>query len=444
MKYDYLNSVEKRLKNNRINKQILAEIEGHIDDKTEYYTELGYSPEEAEKRAVEEMGDSDDTALPFTKLYGNSKVSWFTVFCYIFLTAAVAAPFFFEKFNYAGAYFREVYHLISADIVSMAVIAGYMAVLIFAFKVKDKFLSGSVAVALIFSNFSGMAIFRPAVYSVIKIILSGFNGYIDSIFAYAYFTDNLKTPLTVGSYIVFFILLIWSLIQWAAIFRQERLLNAKKLYAFIRFVRKATAVLICLNLTVITAATVFAAFRIPEKREQLHNERVKMIDEIINTPLSSLTSSHFKSEGYKFYGVVPPLGEYRKEYHSYNYLADQYVYYNSVGNNAVVVVPSSAFYVRTDYDLPFDVLESYHIDANLLKNNKSDNLQAFIEEGWYIKAYQVLKSYGEGEQSISFSFYTNEYQTGTITFTTVEKDFSDLSKFNIRRVDYINDLYGGI
>lgn len=446
MKNDYLTAVEQRLNKEKSKKLILTELESHIDEKIDYYLELGYSKEESEKRAVDEMGEPDDTALPLRGLYDSAKEGWAALLSYVFLVVSVAAPFFFEKFNYAGEYFREVYHIISLDFISMAIIAGYIFVLIFSCKTKDKTLSISAAIALLISNFSGMAVFRPAVYSAVKILLSGFNSYIDNVFAYSYFTEDFKIPLTIGSYIVFSILLVWAVIQWLVIFRQERMLRTKGFTAIIQVAKKVVIVLLCVDFAFASTATVIAAFGLSEKREKLHSERVTMMDEIIYTPFGTLTENlYFRNNGYKLFGVMPALGEYRKEFHEYNHLVDQSVYCGEVGNNAFAIIDSAAFYVRTDYDLPFDALESYMIDADMLRNNSCDNLQEFIDEGWYIKAYQVLKRRIENEESISFSFYTNEFQTGTITFTcTSAGSPKDLRKYNIRTVDYLNDLYGGI
>ena len=68
MRQEYLQAVAGRIKDKTARRQILEELESHLLDKIDYYTEIGYSPEEAEKRAVEEMGDPDDTALPLSTM----------------------------------------------------------------------------------------------------------------------------------------------------------------------------------------------------------------------------------------------------------------------------------------------------------------------------------------------------------------------------------------
>lgn len=444
MKYEYLNAVEQRLKKEKSKKTILAELEAHINDKIDYYLDLGYPKEEAEKRAIEEMGEPDDTALPLNKLYNSAAQDWTALIGYVFLILTVVMPFFFEKFDYAGGYYREVYHLVSVDFISLGVVFVYVCFLAFAYKSKDKILSISAAIALLISNLSSMTIFRPAVYSVIKLALSGINGYVDSIFAYSYFAQSYKCPLLIGSYIIFAVLLIWAIVQFIAIFRQERLLNSKKLNLFIRIIKRAMLVLLCVNVTVMSAATITAAFRLPEKREQLNNERVKMIDDIINTPLNYLTGLYFHDNGCKKLGYMPPLNMYKKEFDNLNYLSDEIVYYNSAGNNYFVTDRDYTFYARSDYDLPFDALEKYEVDKELLYSNDYSNLQEFLDEGWYDKAYQVLKKNDDNGERIIFSFYTNEHKTGNIYFEFWGSGQSaDLSEYIFRGTDYVDDIYGG-
>lgn len=446
MKNEYLNAVEQRLKKEKSKKTILAELEAHINDKIDYYLDLGYPKEEAEKRAIEEMGEPDDTALPLNKLYNSAAQDWTALIGYVFLILTVVMPFFFEKFDYAGGYYREVYHLVSVDFISLGVVFGYVCFLAFAYKSKDKILSISAAIALLISNLSSMTIFRPAVYSFIKLALSGVNGYIDSVFAYSYFAQSYKFPLIIGSYIIFAVLLIWAIIQFIAIYRQERLLNSKRLNVIICVIKRALIVLLCVNVTAMSAATITDAFRLSEKREQLHNERIKMIDDIINTPLDHLTGRYFLNNGYKELGRMPPLNMYKKEFDELNYLSDQYVYCNLLGNNYFVSDRDVAFYARSDYDLPFDALEKYEIDKELLYSNDYSDLQAFIDDGWYDKAYQVLKNNGYNGEMIIFSFYTSNHKTGNIYFEKMEGGHStDLSKYIFRGTDYdIDDIYRGI
>ena len=404
MKNDYLSVISKRIKDKNTQKQIYSELEGHIQDKIMYYKELGYSDDEAEKRAVEDMGEPDDAALPLRALHNGAGRNLLIIISLIFFAAVAVVPFFFHKFNYADSYYRAVYHLITVDFLSVAVVAGYIFFLIKAFKMKSKLIPLFAAAALLISNFTGMAIFRPAAYSAVKIATSGIGGYFDSIFGYGIFPENMKIPLAVGSYVIFAILLIWSVVQFVTVFMQERLYNTKKLNCFIRIFRRAVSVLLCLNLIVGTAGTVIAAVYLPQKRESLHKERLEMINEVINAPIGKITAS--SPDSFK-----------------------ETVSYGSGGNNTLTTMSGfGIYYARTDFDLPFDVLENYTVDSSLLYNRRFENLQEFFDEGLYGKALLVSKL---SPQAIIFNVYTSENKISVITFECPDRETekSDLSKY---------------
>lgn len=404
MKNDYLSVISKRIKDKNTQKQIYSELEGHIQDKIMYYKELGYSDDEAEKRAVEDMGEPDDAALPLRALHNGAGRNLLIIISLIFFAAVAVVPFFFHKFNYADSYYRAVYHLITVDFLSVAVVAGYIFFLIKAFKMKSKLIPLFAAAALLVSNFTGMAIFRPAAYSAVKIATSGIGGYFDSIFGYGIFPENMKIPLAVGSYVIFAILLIWSVVQFVTVFMQERLYNTKKLNCFIRIFRRAVSVLLCLNLIVGTAGTVIAAVYLPQKRESLHKERLEMINEVINAPVGKITAS--SPDSFK-----------------------ETVSYGSGGNNTLTTMSGfGIYYARTDFDLPFDALENYTVDSSLLYNRKFENLQEFFDEGLYGKALLVSKL---SPQAIIFNVYTSENKISVITFECPDRETekSDLSKY---------------
>jgi len=404
MKNDYLSVISKRIKDKNTQKQIYSELEGHIQDKIMYYKELGYSDDEAEKLAVEDMGEPDDAALPLRALHNGAGRNLLIIISLIFFAAVAVVPFFFHKFNYADSYYRAVYHLITVDFLSVAVIAGYIFFLIKAFKMKSKLIPLFAAAALLISNFTGMAIFRPAAYSAVKIATSGIGGYFDSIFGYGIFPENMKIPLAVGSYVFFAILLIWSVVQFVTVFMQERLYNTKKLNCFIRIFRRAVSVLLCLNLIVGTAGTVIAAVYLPQKRESLHKERLEMINEVINAPIGKITAS--SPDSFK-----------------------ETVFYGSGGNNTLTTMSGfGIYYARTDFDLPFDALENYTVDSSLLYNRRFENLQEFFDEGLYGKALLVSKL---SPQAIIFNVYTSENKISVITFECPDRETekSDLSKY---------------
>ena len=79
----FIDKVSEQISDKHSRKLITAELESHLLDKIDYYVDIGYSREEAEKRATEEMGNPDDTAVPLNALhqitiveYSHSFVLW--------------------------------------------------------------------------------------------------------------------------------------------------------------------------------------------------------------------------------------------------------------------------------------------------------------------------------------------------------------------------------
>lgn len=69
MKNKFLEKVAEQIADERSRKLITAELESHLLDKIDYYVDIGYSREDAEKRATEEMGNPEDTAVPLNSLH---------------------------------------------------------------------------------------------------------------------------------------------------------------------------------------------------------------------------------------------------------------------------------------------------------------------------------------------------------------------------------------
>jgi len=72
MKNKFLDKVAEQIEDEDSRELITAELESHLLDKIDYYVDIGYSKEEAEKRATEEMGNPDDTAVPLNALHNNN------------------------------------------------------------------------------------------------------------------------------------------------------------------------------------------------------------------------------------------------------------------------------------------------------------------------------------------------------------------------------------
>ena len=72
MKNKFLEKVAEQIEDERSREIITAELESHLLDNIDYYIDIGYSKEDAEKRATEEMGNPEDIAVPLYALHNNN------------------------------------------------------------------------------------------------------------------------------------------------------------------------------------------------------------------------------------------------------------------------------------------------------------------------------------------------------------------------------------
>lgn len=66
---DYLNSICEKIKCKNKRKSIYDELETHIEETKNEFIKLGFSKEQAEKQALKEMGNSNEIAKSFNKIY---------------------------------------------------------------------------------------------------------------------------------------------------------------------------------------------------------------------------------------------------------------------------------------------------------------------------------------------------------------------------------------
>ena len=125
MENKFLDRVSNLIQNKTARQSITAELESHILDKADYYEEIGYSKEIAMQKAIEGMGNPDDTAVPLNALHknGKSKNIWSVI------TAVFAVAFCLLCFNvipieylfrYGDASYMIV-HSVTFDFLSMLI-----------------------------------------------------------------------------------------------------------------------------------------------------------------------------------------------------------------------------------------------------------------------------------------------------------------------------------
>ena len=83
----YLNSVKRNIKNKKLHAPICAELESHLQDSADFYVEIGYDEETANKKALEDMGEPATVGENMAKLHKLS--GWQKFLLAVFLFVAV-------------------------------------------------------------------------------------------------------------------------------------------------------------------------------------------------------------------------------------------------------------------------------------------------------------------------------------------------------------------
>ncbi len=107
---DYLNTVRQNIKNKKLHAPVCAELESHLQDSADFYVEIGYDEETANRKALEDMGEPHSIAEKFGKLYNLSFVQYlmFVFYCIAVFGNFIANIFLiFEDVNNAFVIFKH-------------------------------------------------------------------------------------------------------------------------------------------------------------------------------------------------------------------------------------------------------------------------------------------------------------------------------------------------
>ena len=150
----FIDKVSEQISDKHSRKLITAELESHLLDKIDYYVDIGYSKEEAEKRATDEMGNPEDTAVPLNALHNNNYRDLISfICCGVIILMFFCTIWFRDAFIYS--YDNQSYrHSILCDFVSLAFLITYVVMLILARKKHIKIIPLFVAISFILQFFS--------------------------------------------------------------------------------------------------------------------------------------------------------------------------------------------------------------------------------------------------------------------------------------------------
>lgn len=85
-RYEYIEAVISHISNKSKSDTIRQELNNHIDDRIEYYTDAGYSQDDACAKAIQRMGNPDEIGKRLDKLHSNDIYIWLcAVFALLFI-----------------------------------------------------------------------------------------------------------------------------------------------------------------------------------------------------------------------------------------------------------------------------------------------------------------------------------------------------------------------
>ena len=306
MQNNFIDRVWILIQNKTARESITAELESHILDKADYYEEIGYSREVAMRKATEEMGSPDDTAVPLNALH---KSSAFKNIIAVISAILIAFLFFLgnihsDRFGYVNNNL-DCPHFVKYDFISLAIFAGYVLLLYFARRRKNKLISliiiDSFAIQVLLTYTTNTlfqesifvsdvtTLFQPLAYALVMIVTSGFSGYIDSIFSYSFIAlPPQGTAIYKGLAIFLFVfLVVWAIAVYVEISRQEKMKPTKLFRKPLKYSHYIVTVLFSLNFIVMSVGTAVAYSEIDYKINETQTVREHMIDCLLNAEISS-------------------------------------------------------------------------------------------------------------------------------------------------------------
>ena len=436
MKNKFLEKVAEQIEDERSRELITAELESHLLDKIDYYVDIGYSKEESEKRATEEMGNPDDTAVPLNSLHNNNFRDLLSFIC----CGVIVLMFFctiWLRYAFIYSYDNQSYrHSIICDFVSLAFLITYVVMLILARKKNTKIIPIFVAISFILQFFSVIIydyneaaltstappnmfyFYQPAMYAIVKTVTEGFVAYSKCIF--------IEVPAKTNSfcfnalpYILGLIFIVWAILLFIKILKAEKVDNRKKYSIPIRLIEICASIFLSVNLIITVTATAYRTVNNFATGNGYSASREQMSEYVLNADLTQNKSeiiSDLTLEGYyenteipaEFYGKSGTIsvetgmdndGRYTSLAY---YLDDDFITYDeSVG----------AFINKRDiYDKTPEILSV--IDA-IKKIDKGDDFESIKESGILKLANGICKTYYRDKKKtvyeINFTIYFKGY-----------------------------------
>ena len=425
MNTTYVQSVLDKIENKNARAEIGEELESHLLDKRDYYMELGYTEEEATRRAEEEMGDPDDCAVALNGLHRNRGKTPLRIAALIFLLAFLAAALFTPNiFSYGSEYLLGVFHRIGVDLLSTGFIAGFAAILITAQRKKDKITVTGVLVCLAayfvislinIGTQSLFGLFQPSIFGAFTLFTKGFGGYADRVFAYQYTPWEDKGVFVIGAAVIFAVLFLWAAALFLSIHFQERLRSVKPLHKALKGVQAAFGVLLCANLILMAAGTVTAAVDLPNKQAAAQEEKREIIDRVITSDTQQDFAQFENGGDYLPYYNIESNGIFQKMSYQREPATNNTIIQIGDQNHEIDTMASYGFSLtnfNTELTLLSQDIRISKDEARQVTGNIS--LDDFMKLNWYTKAVSVTRT--QSIRSVSESGDPEIYENLSFNF----------------------------
>lgn len=411
---NYLEEVSKNIKNKTAQKAVVAELEAHIEEKKAYYIEIGYSEKEAEKKAIEEMGEAEEAAVSLNALHSKK---WYKIpinIVALFLYGIILVYCSTVEYDY-GDVLNSVNHSVIKDFGSTLFLGIFVAVIFTAYKKKNKFLMLSVPCFILlmfilgqvsdiaFMNWEMLAdmnpdlincivdlrhwymLFTPFFYLLVKIFVSGPAGYIHSVLSFEVFDLKIRFILTTLSVLLLIVLFSVSVLLAVIQYRKERLKNTKNIYKKTGSAIKALAVFFLINCFMLFALSLYSGGYAVNNKTDIDNTRVKMLEFAVDNKKFDKASILKDMRTFKLYPQKADEGEYIS-YTYYNYNSSlSIIYFKDYGFDDVLNYKidfydtlSPQVFDEKDFYVSGDKFNKYKINSYKLKD--------FVKEDIFDKA----------------------------------------------------------
>lgn len=441
----FVDDVLKLIKNKSAKNQIKTELEAHINDKIDYYIDIGYDEITAEQRAVEEMGSAEKIAPPLNELH---KTKWYkfipNILAVIYATGFIALSFGQYIIHNMFVYSVEgnTTHKLIVEFFSVVLLAMFLFFLCYARKNRSRFIAITLLATLICSAFvneifnSGIhtaILFEPALYSVAVISLYGFGSYVNCTLISNYLTHELSDFICIISNVLFVILLLLTALTLITIVREICMKSAKKLSFSYKISSKALTVLFAVNCIVISVGVGLGYANYDNRTNELLGERKMMIDQVFDLYTNPKSNAEQTLSSYydgKTHLNYLPYGEDLYFNHDSNNYISYSIYQEEKLGLKAINFNSYPIYNFIDCEMPNS--------KELLSQAKLNmTLEEFKALGWYY--YAVFVYYSEENTNTDyFTLYYFDREMHNSSFDFIYDENNNC--YRLCRIEIMNEV----